>query len=133
MKKIPKKIEFVKNSEKYYEFMRLLRNDTIVQKGFIEQVNITPAQQVEYMKKYKENYYICLVDGNPAGFIGTIDGDIRIATHPKYQGNGIGLFMVKELMKKNKNIQAKIKIDNNPSMKLFEKAGFKLKYYIFEP
>ena len=46
--------------KKYWEFIRTLRSDDRVQEGFIQRVNITKDQQIEYMKKYNDNYYICL-------------------------------------------------------------------------
>lgn len=124
------KLEFVKNEEKYYEFIRLLRTDSRVLYGFVQQVQITPEQQTQYMAKYGQCYYICLADGIPAGFIGEIDGDIRIATLPEYQRKGIGSFMVKELMNRHPHAFAKIKIDNDISYNFFKKLGFKLSYYI---
>ena len=62
-----------------------------------------------------------------------IDGDIRICTHPTYQKKGIGTFMIQEFSNVKSNIYAKIKIDNIASIKAFEKAGYKKKYYILEP
>jgi len=38
-----------------------------------------------------------------------------------------------DLLTKKKRLQAKIKVDNAASIGLFEKAGFKLRYYIYEP
>lgn len=127
------KLEFVKNEEKYYEFIRLLRTDSRVISGFVEQVVITPEQQKLYMAKYKKCYYICLADGKPAGFIGEIDKDIRIAVLPEYQRKGIGTFMVMELLKINPDAYAKIKINNEISQKFFRKLGFELSFYIMTP
>ena len=47
------------------------------------------------MRKYNDCYYLRIVEDQPAGFIGSVDNDIRVATHPDFQGKGIGLFMVK--------------------------------------
>ena len=122
-------IEIVKNEEKYWEFIRLLRIDDEVQDGFIEVVSITPEQQISYMKNYNDNYLICLVDDKPAGFVGEIDGDIRVATHLSFQGRGIGTFMINEFMKIRPNSYAKVKVDNKASLSLFKKCGFHIKYY----
>lgn len=127
------KYQFVPNSPQYYEFMRLLRNDSRVQGGFIEQVDIQPHEQVAYMAKHGDRYHICLVDGAPAGYIGAIEGDIRIATHPDYQGKGVGRFLVTELLKLDRKVQAKVKVDNKASLRLFESAGFRPVYVILEP
>jgi len=128
------KYQLVKNKPLYYEFIRKLRNDERVQRGFIEVVNITQKQQEAYMKKYGDCFYICLLSetDKPVGYIGVINDDIRIATHPDYQNQGVGSFMIQEISKIFPDAQAKVKIDNDISMKLFKKAGFKIKYYLLE-
>ena len=75
-------LTFVKNEEKYWEFIRNLRNLDGVRQGFIQQEHITEDQQKEYMSNYEECFYICLANDKPAGYVGVIDGDIRVATHP---------------------------------------------------
>tara|TARA_B100001758_G_C18386858_1_gene600645 strand:- start:1474 stop:1860 length:387 start_codon:yes stop_codon:yes gene_type:complete len=122
----------VPNSEKYWEFLRNLRNHSDVKKGFINQKHITTHEHAEFMKKYGHLFYICLVHDAPAGYVGVIDDDIRVATHPDYQGKGIGKFMIEQIMIKFPNSCAKIKVDNNASLKLFKSCGFKKKYYILE-
>lgn len=123
---------FVKNGRKYWEFIRNLRNDERIKFSFIQQEYITKEQQTKYMKKHGDNYFICLDDGNPAGFIGQIDGDIRIATHPNFQNKGIGVFMLKEFIRLYPNAVAKVKVDNMPSIRTFQSAGFKIRYYLLE-
>ena len=68
----------------------------------------------------------------PAGFIGTVEGDIRIAVSPLFQNQGVGKFMLNTFLEDNKKIQAKIKIQNEASLRLFESCGFEKKYYILE-
>ena len=126
-------LEFKKNKKKYWEFIRLLRSDKRVQSGFIEQSTVTRKEQETYMNKYNNNYYVCLCDNVPCGFIGEIDGDIRLCTNPEYQGKGIGSFMIREITKIRPNIFAKIKLDNISSLRAFEKAGYVKKYYLLEP
>jgi|TARA_B100000959_G_C14653113_1_gene489166 GNAT superfamily N-acetyltransferase len=126
-------LEFKKNNKKYWEFIRLLRSDKRVQSGFVEQVKITRKEQEVYMNKYNNNYYVCLCDDIPSGYIGEIDGNIRLCTAPEYQGKGIGSFMIREITKIQPNIFAKIKLDNWSSLKAFEKAGYVKKYYLLEP
>ena len=127
------KLELVENAPPYFEFMRMLRNNPEVQGGFVEFVHITPEQQEQYMRKYGSNYWICLCDGEPAGYIGEIEGDIRIATDPGFQRRGVGLFMIQEFHKRRPGCYAKVKIENEASLKLFQKAGFRMRYYILEP
>jgi GNAT superfamily N-acetyltransferase len=126
-------LELRKNNKKYWEFIRLLRSDKRVQSGFIEQSTVTRKEQETYMNRYNNNYYVCLCDDIPCGFIGEIDGDIRLCTDPEYQGKGIGSFMIREITKIRPNIFAKIKLDNTSSLRAFEKAGYVKKYYLLEP
>ena len=77
-------------------------------------------------------FYICLYNGEPSGYIGIISDDIRVATHPDFQGKGVGSFMVKEICKIYPNAVAKVKLDNKASLRLFEKCGFKVKYCLVE-
>lgn len=103
-----------------------------VREGFIEQNIITRQQHEKYMKENTDFFWICIVEDNPAGYIGIINDDIRIATHPDYQGIGAASFMINQVMEINPNAQAKVKIKNEKSLKLFQKNGFKKKYYLLE-
>ena len=125
--------KFVKNEKKYWNFIRELRNDSRVQNGFVDELpQITEEQQNEYMKKYNDIFYVCIEGDLPVGYIRHLDGDIGVCTHPDYWGRGIGSFMIDELMKLHPNSYAKIKLDNEASIRAFEKVGFKKKYYILE-
>lgn len=126
------KLSIVHCTEEYWEFVRQLRMDPRVASGFIKTTPITPQMQLEYMKHYADDYRIALLENTPVGFVGAIDRDIRVCTHPEYQGMGIGKFMIKECMKIWPDAFAKVKIDNEASMKLFQACGFKKKYVILE-
>lgn len=112
--------------ELYWEFVRALRNDKRVADGFIEFNSITKEQQISYMIKYSNNYRIALFNDKPAGYIGVINDDIRICTHPDYQGLGIGKFMLIESTKIWPSAFAKVKLANIASNKLFIACGFNL-------
>ena len=122
----------VKNCSNYWEFVRQLRNMDGVREGFIQQEIIPKEAHEAYMKKNNNFFWICLDKGSPIGYIGIIEDDIRVATHPDYQGKGVASFMVTEVMKENPTAVAKVKIENKASLRLFEKCGFKKKYYILE-
>jgi RimJ/RimL family protein N-acetyltransferase len=122
----------INNNPSYWEFIRKLRTMEGVREGFISQVEISPVEQATYMLKYNSNFWICLDGSNPVGYVGVIDDDIRVATHPDYQGKGAATFMINEIMKLVPTAIAKIKLDNEASIKLFERCGFKKKYYILE-
>lgn len=123
-------LKLVPCSQDYWEFVRSLRNDTRVQNGFIHSINITKGMQHEYMSKYSKCYRICLFNGNPCGYVGVINDDIRICTHPDFQGKGIGKFMINEIMIEEPKAYAKVKTDNYASLKLFESCGFTKKFFI---
>ena len=124
--------ELVKNHPRYWEFIRRLRNMDGVRQGFVKQDEITEIEQDAYMLEYNNNFWVCLVDGVPAGYVGVIEDDIRVATHPEFQGHGIATFMIKQIMIIRPQAIAKVKIENEPSLRLFEKCGFKKKYYLLE-
>lgn len=123
-------MELVKNSYLYWEFIRNLRNLDGVREGFIQQETITQEQQQAYMSQYNDCFYICLYNGEPAGYIGVIDDDIRVATHPDYQGKGVASFMINEIMKIHTNALAKVKVDNEASLRLFKSCGFTEKFFV---
>jgi ribosomal protein S18 acetylase RimI-like enzyme len=118
-------------TENYWEFVRALRTDDRVLDGFIQRGQITPEQQSKYMIAHAHEYLIGLVDGKPAGFVGSVDDDIRVCTHPDYQKSGLGKFMVRELMRKFPSAFAKIKVGNEASKRLFEACGFKPVFEIY--
>ena len=125
-------VEIVDNGPEYYDFIRILRSDPRVQDEFIEVVNITQEQQNKYMEKYSDNYIVALYDGEPAGFAGSIDSDIRVCVHPDFHKKGIGKALIKELMVRFPDSFAKVKIENEASRALFESCGFKIKYWLME-
>ena len=124
--------QLVQNEEKYWSFIRDLRNDSRVKRGFIEQKHIQKPEHFFYMHEHGKNFYICLDGEVPVGYIGVINKDIRVATHPDYQGNGVASFMVREVMKIHPDAFAKVKIENEASLRLSESCGFKKKYFILE-
>ena len=124
--------KFLSNSSKYWEFIRCLRNNEHVKSGFIEQEHISKDIHLKFMEKYGNMFYICLYKNKPAGYVGCINKDIRVAVHPNFQGKGVGSFMINKLMELEPQALAKVKLDNKASLHLFEKCGFKKKYYILE-
>lgn len=123
-------MELVECSKEYWEFIRVLRNDKRVLEGFIKSTYITKEMQQDYMSKNNSHFRIALIDNIPVGYVGVIEDDIRVCTHPNYQGKGIGKFMINKCMEIWPTAFAKVKINNKASLKLFEACGFTKKFYI---
>lgn len=107
----------------YYEFVRALRTDPRIRATFIQEAPISPEDQVKYMEEHSKNYYICLLHGKPAAYIGVINDDIRLCTHPEYQRKGVGVFMLNEIKKLYPLATGRVKRENTASQLLFEKCG----------
>lgn len=123
---VSKNFKLVKNEEKFYDFIRKLRNDEENQKGFLEKVNISLDQQIKYMEKYKNCYFICLENDNPVGYVGVVDNDIRVCTDTNYKKSGAGTFMINEIKKIYPESTAKILKTNHASLNLFKKCDFEV-------
>jgi len=121
------KYKIVKNEEKYWDFVRRLRNNNKVQEGFIEKVNISEQDQNRYMKNHNDDYLICIdeTSNELIGYVGSVDNDIRVAVNPIYQGKGAAKFMIYELLKVFPESYAKVFTNNNASIALFKSCGFK--------
>ena len=75
-------------------------------------------------------YKICLVDGEPAGYVGLLNGhEITYCVHPDFHGKGVGTFMIKEFSKPFSSVDAFVKVDNIASQKVFEKLGWEKQIY----
>lgn len=118
-------MQLVPCDPKYWDFVRRLRIDSRVQGGFLQQnVFITRPQQHWYMTKHSRDYRVCLVNQTPAGYVGVLDDDIRVCTHPDFQKQGVARFMIKAIMKLYPHAVARIKVDNKASLALFASCGF---------
>jgi len=117
---------------KYWDFVLSLRNK--LKQGFIDQKDIQAENHHHFMVKNAASYKVCLTDIDaPVGFVGQVDGDIRVATCNSMQGKGVAKFMITEFIKdKNVTYQAKVKKENEASLALFRSCGFEEKYIILE-
>jgi GNAT superfamily N-acetyltransferase len=111
-------------SSEYWEFVRELRMDERVIDGFLKTSPITKEQQERYMVDNSKYYRICLVDGKPAGYVGVIEDDIRVCTHPDFQGMGVGKFMINHIKHIFPLANAKVKYGNEASSNLFLACEF---------
>lgn len=131
MVKTMKRYKLVNCTTEYWEFVRILRNNPLVQDGFIEHIEISEEQQISYMNKYSNCYRIATLDDVPIGYVGVIDNDIRICTHPDYQKLGVGKFMLTEIIKQFPTAYGKVKITNEASKQLFKSIGFTETFIIY--
>ena len=113
-------------SSEYWEFVRELRMDERVIDGFLKTTPITKEQQANYMSSNSQHYRIALVNRKPAGYVGVLNDDIRVCTHPDFQGLGVAKFMITECIKIWPTAYAKVKIGNIASDKLFISCGFEV-------
>jgi RimJ/RimL family protein N-acetyltransferase len=125
-------LKLVKNEPKFYEFIRFLRTTEENIDGFLNQNPISEIEQIKYMEKYNDCYYIAILDETPVGFVGVVDDDIRVATHPNFKKRGVAKFMINEIVKNFPRSSAKIKINNESSIKLFESCGFSTEFLIMK-
>lgn len=125
-------LKIVNCNKQYWEFVRKLRLNQDVIDGFNEQKHITKSEQIKYMNKNSKFYRICLLDKKPVGYVGVVNNDLRVCTHPDFQNLGIATFMVNEIIKLYPDAEAKIKISNKASLNLFKKVGFKKKFYVYK-
>jgi GNAT superfamily N-acetyltransferase len=123
-------LKLVPCTEPYWEFVRTLRMDERVAHGFIEKANITPEQQKKYMEIHWSAFFIALVDDVPAGYAGCVDGDVRACVHPDFQRRGVGVFLMREIMKRFPNGIARVKIDNKACQRMVAASGHVIHHLI---
>tara|TARA_R110001606_G_scaffold267043_1_gene415964 strand:- start:144 stop:533 length:390 start_codon:yes stop_codon:yes gene_type:complete len=124
------KMKLVNCEKQYWEFVRQLRTNPENQGGFFTYAEITSKQQEVYMSKNQGDYKICLVDGEPAGYVGLLKGhEITYCVSPDFQGKGVGTFMIGEYSPRGAWVDALVKVDNIASQKVFEKLGWKKQIY----
>jgi len=108
-----------------YEFIRQLRTDPRTESGFLTKAVISPSDQIEYMSKHKDDYYVCYYNQLRVGYCGVIDNDIRFCVVPYYHGMGIGKFMLRHMKNLYPEATGRIKRENFGSIMAFQKEGIK--------
>ena len=98
--------------------------------NFVDQKEIELEEHFQYMLKYSNYYKVCIADGVFAGFVGNVNGDLRIGVSDHFKRKGIGKFMLENFKLFSNVKQVKVKTDNEASIKLFESFGFKKNLYL---
>ena len=118
-------MRLIDNSSEHWFFIRRLRYHPENVLGFVKSLVPSNDEQVDYMSEHNDDYKICLNDdGDSVGFIGDVDGDIRLAVSPDHKGKGVGKFMLSEYAKIKPHARAKVKHGNIPSLRTFLSCGF---------
>ena len=113
-------LELVPNERRYWNFIMEMRFHPDNISGFVFRGSVTDSQHLSHMENHGNCYQICLSNGVPVGFIGSVDNDIRLAVDPTMKNNGIGKFMLENTT----YAYAKVLHDNTPSLRLFLASGF---------
>ena len=114
------------------EWNEILNIRNLTSHGFGNTDQIDSETHFYFMKDNYHDYVVAEMKGEIVGFGGVVKDDIRVAVHPDYQGLGIGKNIISVLSVKFPEAFAKVKIDNEASLKLFESCGFKKTWYILE-
>lgn len=125
-------VEIVPCVSEYWEFVRLLRTDPRTSPGFASQKPISEEEQIAYMRTWAHRHVVALWDGQPSGYSGSIEGDIRVCVHPDFQKRGIGKALIQAVLVRWPDSVAKVKVTNGPSQALFRSCGFKPVWVTYE-
>jgi len=114
------------------EWNEILKIRNLTSHGFGNTEQIMYIEHFHFMKEHYNDYVVAVMDDDIVGFGGVVKDDIRVAVHPDHQGLGIGKNIISYLSARYPDGFAKVKVDNEASLKLFESCGFKKTWYILE-
>jgi len=114
------------------EWSEILNIRNLTSHGFGNTEQIDSETHFYFMKENYHDYIVAEMKDEIVGFGGVVKDDIRVAVHPDYQKLGIGKSIISYLSIKYPKAFAKVKIDNEASLKLFESCGFKKTWYVLE-
>jgi ribosomal protein S18 acetylase RimI-like enzyme len=114
------------------EWNEILNIRNLTSHGFGNTDQIDSETHFYFMKDNYHDYVVAEMKGEIVVFGVVVKDDISVAVKADYQGLGIGKNIISVLSVKFPEAFAKVKIDNEASLKLFESCGFKKTWYILE-
>jgi len=88
---------------------------------------IDSTRHVEFMMEHASTYRVAVDNKDQVvGFIGHVDGDLRLGTRPDRCREGIALFMYSNFLSEYPRVTVRVKRDNQPSLRFFQKVGWKV-------
>ena len=110
-------------------FVLNLKNQPYVRKNSYNKNKIRWSAHIRWFKQNYKYYKIICADHHQIGYVRVNkedkNGDIHIALLKEYHDKGIGTKVIRDMVKKHKNLTTQVVIDNTASQRMFEKAGFK--------
>ena len=116
------------------KFLYNLMNNKKVRTYFANPNTFSYKEHLRFIKNFKGIFKIMKYKGKKVGAIRLrfFDNEITTAILPEFHGKGIGSKELKEFCKKRNNLKAEINPKNKASIKIYEKAGFKIKHLVME-
>jgi len=111
-------------SSDFFEPIRSLRNK--VSNGFLNTEEVDCATHQRFMSKHASTYRVAIDSKRMfVGFIGHVDGDLRLATEPSEMRKGVATFMYNVFIREFSGLSVKILKSNVKSRQFFMKLGWK--------
>lgn len=120
--------------------IRTVKTEDLKSIYFIERVSFERPYPSSYLETLAylspETFLVVSLDGSIVGYSASVlrgfEGHIiSIAVHPNYRGIGIGEKLLRENIKKLRDLGAKrivleVKVDNIQALRLYQKLGFRI-------
>jgi len=129
---IPPIVKRVDDNKEYWEFIRQTRNDRHFNYAFIDQSEITVEQQERYMTENGHNFFVCIIDNKPVGFIGYVDNDVKIYVNLEHLRKGIGTLLMKETKHLYPEAKVKVRYENQEALAFFISLGYKIECFLLK-
>jgi len=115
-----------------------MKNDPVMRKFSIKTNDkIKWDDHLEWLHYNLQYTYMIETDGVACGDVRIKDNEVAIKIHKDFRGKGISTEVMMNVIEKYDSLTAKIVDGNVPSMRLFQKCGFKVvdhkdNYYILK-